>query len=129
MTRHQALVAGVGRSLSAFWPGLTCEAVGETLYVYAERRLVSNLALDVLLGPDDTAPDVAWLLTGTLDTVLDDLLRDWGRWDTPALAAKLDALKLATAKTWQEGERWRWGYRLPGGEVWELEPVTPQPQG
>lgn len=105
--------------LSAFWPGVTCQAEGGILYVYAEGRLVSGLMVAELLN----AASLENVLYHVLGTTLDDLLRDWGSWHTPELAGRLDALKLAVSEVWRDGESWRWGYRLPGGGVWELEPL------
>lgn len=52
-----------------------------------------------------------------------NLLHDWGRWQTPSLAAQVDAIKLALPEVWQDGDVWRWSYCLPNGELLELKPV------
>lgn len=107
--------------LSAFWPGMTCQAEGGVLYVYAEGRLVSGLRVAELLGSRPDTADIENVLYQVLSTVQDDLLRDWGRWQTPELARRLDALKLALPEV--QREVGGWDYRLPGGAVWALEPL------
>ncbi|GHG03637.1 hypothetical protein GCM10017783_15220 [Deinococcus piscis] len=109
--------------LSAFWLGVTCQAEGGILYVYAEGQLVSGLMVAELLGSRPDTADIENVLYQVLSTVQDDLLRDWGHWQRLELAARVDALKLAVGEAWQDGESWRWGYRLPSGAVWALEPL------
>ena len=93
------LINPISQGLCSFWPDLECAWRGDVLYASAEGRLVSNLSLSQLAGggPEETEA----VLYHAAVTVPDDLLRDWSRWETPALVAKLDARKLATAGVWQ----------------------------
>ncbi|RTR29385.1 hypothetical protein [Deinococcus radiophilus] len=124
MNQPQWLEA-ISQRLSDFFPGVSCQTDpgAGRIMLNAEGRHVSQLNVAELLGPAPDAEATGFILYHALSTVQDDLLMFWGRWEALELAARVEAIKLATPKVWHGSDRWHWGYRLPGGEVLELEPV------